>query len=301
VKKIPRHKAVYSFSPRHKPVEFVAPGEKILLETQDAFGGQVRDENTAIEQFDWSKVNGATGPIFINGAEPGDTLVVNIEKITVADKGVIAVIRQQGALKDKTFNAAVKIVSIHNGQIHFEQGIKVKARPMIGVIGVAPSTGEISTGTLGRHGGNLDVKELGTKTRLYLPVFVEGALFAAGDLHAVQADGEVCVSAIEVHGEILLSFDILKRKSIPWPILETQENFAFLTSGDTLDEAAVLAVEAAVEALMREYNWSFEKAYMFASITVDIKVNQVVDPQKGIRAEIPKELISVESLCRVNS
>jgi amidase len=161
-------------------------------------------------------------------------------------------------------------------------------------------TGEIATGSLGRHGGNMDVKELGTGTTLYLPVFVKGALFASGDLHAVQADGEVCVSAVEVPGEVILSFNVLKGKSISWPVLETKNNYAFLTCGDSLEEASSSATEAAVKALMREYNWSFEKAYMFASLIVDLKVNQVVDPKKGVRAVIPKKLISVESLCHAN-
>jgi len=297
MKKLPKHKAVYSFSPKHKPAEHVTPEEKILLETEDAFGGQVRDEGMSIEHLDWSTVNGATGPIFIDGAEPGDTLIVNIEEIMVADRGVIAVIPGQGALRDKPFKAVVKVVSIRDGYVCFEEGIKVKAIPMIGTIGVAPLTGEIPTGSSGRHGGNMDVKEVSAGTRLYLPVFVEGALFAAGDLHAVQADGEVCVSAVEVPGEILLSFDILKGKSASWPVLETQNSYAFLTGGDSLDEASALAVDAAVRALMREYNWSFEKAYMFASLVVDLKVSQVVDPKKGVRAMIPKNLISIESLC----
>jgi amidase len=299
-KKIPKHKVTYSFSTKHKPVEYVEPKEKILLETEDAFGGQVEDERMLMEKLDWSKVDSATGPIFINGTEPEDTLIVNIEEIRVAEKGVIAVIPKQGTLKDKSFKAAVKVVSIRNGYVNFESGIKLKANPMIGTIGVAPSTEEIPTGSLGRHGGNMDAKEVTSGTKLYLPVFAEGALFAAGDLHAVQADGEVCVSAVEVSGEILLNFDILKGKCVPWPVLETKNSYAFLTCGDSLDEASALAVEAAVGALMREHNWSFEKAYMFASLVVDLRVNQVVDPKKGARAVIPKKFISTESLCHEN-
>jgi amidase len=299
-KKISKHKVIYSFSPRHKPVECVASREKILLETEDAFGGQVKNGGVAIERLDWSKVNGATGPVFVNGANPGDTLVVSIEKIEVAEKGIIAVIPKQGALRDKPFKAVVKAVPIRNGYIYYENGIKLKANPMIGTIGVAPSSEEIPTGSLGRHGGNMDVKELTSGTKLYLPVFVEGALFAAGDLHAVQADGEVCVSAVEVSGEILLSFDILRGKRVSWPILETQNSYAFLTCGDSLDEASAFAVEAAVNALMREYDWSFEKAYMFASLVADLRISQVVDPRKGVRASIPKKFISTESLCCEN-
>lgn len=300
MKRVSKHTAIYSFSQKHKPVEHVAPKEKILLETEDAFGGQAKGENISIEQLDWTRVNGATGPIFINGAMPGDTLTVNIEEIRVADKGVIAVIPNQGALKDKHFKAAAKAIPIRNGYVYFDNGIKVKADPMIGVIGVAPFIGEIPTGSPGRHGGNMDVKEVTAGTRVHLPVFVEGALFAAGDLHAVQADGEVCVSAVEVPGEILLSFEIVKGKQASWPILEIEDSYAILACGDSLDDASVLAVEAAVEALMRKYDWSFEEAYMFASLVVDLKVNQVVDPKKGVRAVIPKGLVPFESLCKEN-
>jgi amidase len=297
MKKVPKHRVIYSFSSKNKPVEHVKLGEKILLETEDAFGDQVKDERMSIEQLDWAKVNGATGPIFIDGAKPGDTLVVDIEEIRVAEKGVMAVIPRQGALKDRPFKAAVKVVSIHDGYVHFENGIRIEANPVIGTIGVAPLAEEIPTGSLGKHGGNMDVKEVTSGTKLYLPVFVDGALFAAGDMHAVQGDGEVCVSAVEVSGEIVLSFDILKGKSLSWPVLETQNSYAFLACGDSLDEASVSAVEAAVEAFMREYGWSFETAYMFASLVVDVKVNQVVDPKKGVRAAIPRKLISIESLC----
>jgi len=295
MKIVTRDKIVYSFSSQHKPAEHVAPKEKILLEMADAFGSQVSDKQTSIERLDWSKVNGATGPIFVNDTAPGDTLAVHIKQIRLPRRGIIAVIPNQGVLKGRTFKSAVKAVSIRDEQVHFEDDVKLKAKPMIGTIGVAPPKGKIPTGTLGRHGGNMDVKEMGVGATLYLPVFVEGALFAAGDLHAVQADGEVCVSAAEVLGEVLLSFDIVKGKSASWPVLETRESLAFLTCADSLDEASVLAVEAAVEALMREHNWNFEKAYMFASLAVDVKINQVVDPKKGVRAVVPKEFLTVES------
>lgn len=295
MKVVTRDKVVYTFSSQHKPVEHVVPKEKILLEMADAFGGQVTDEKTSLERLDWSKVNGATGPIFVNDALPGDTLAVHIEKIKVPKKGLVAVIPKQGILKHRTFKSAIKAVSISNEYVHFESGIKVRAKPMIGTIGVAPLKGNVQTGSLGRHGGNMDVKEMGAGATLYLPVFVEGALFAAGDLHAVQADGEVCVSAAEVLGEVLLSFEVVKGKRTSWPVLETSESLSFLTCADSLDEAATFAVEAAVEGLMRQHNWSFEKAYMFASLAVDVRINQVVDPKKGVRAVVPKEFLTVEN------
>lgn len=300
LKTVPKWKAIYSFSPKHKPAEHIKPGEKVLLEVEDAFGGQIKDEKATIEELDWSRVNGATGPIFVDGAEPGDTLVVHIADVKVADKGVIAVVPKQGALKYKPFKARIKVVPISGGYAYFEKDLKVKVNPMIGTIGVAPKSGEFPTGTLGKHGGNMDVKEMTRKATLYLPVFVKGALFAAGDLHAVQADGESCVSAVEVAGEIILTFDVLKGKGVSWPILEVGESYAVLTCGDSLDEACSLAIEEIVKALIREHNWSFEEAYMFTSLAVDLKINQAVDPKKGVRAVIPKDYLSIESFCTVD-
>lgn len=296
MRRISKNKVVYSFSPKDKPVEHVGLKEEVLVETVDALGGQVEAEDAPIKLIDWSRINGATGPIFIDGVKSGDTLVVNIEKITITDRGVIVIVPKQGALGDKQFRAEAKVVPIRDENVFFESGLRLKACPMIGTIGVAPLAEEIPTGSSGRHGGNMDVKEIVSGTRLYLPVFADGALFALGDLHAVQADGEVCVSAVEVSGEVLLNFDVIKGKHVPWPVLETRDSYAFLVCGDSLDEAVVLAVDVAVEVLMREHRWSFEKAYMFASLAVDVKINQVVDPKKGVRASIPKNFISLESL-----
>lgn len=296
MKIVPRNKVVYSFSPGHKPAEYVKPGELVSLETEDALGGQVRKEEDSLDKLDWSRVDGATGPIFVEGAKPGDTLVAEILDIKIEKTGAIVAIPKYGILSDRKFSPSTRIVEVSEGYIHFDERMRVRANPMIGTIGVTPESGEIPTGSLGRHGGNMDVKDITAGTRLYLPVFVEGGLFAAGDIHAVQADGELCVSSIEVAGEILLKFNLFKGKRPLWPILETNNWYAFLACGETLDEAARFATEAAVEAFMREYNWSFEKAYMFGSLGVNLEINQVVDPKKGVRAVISKNLITLDSL-----
>lgn len=296
MKVVPRNKVTYSFSPKNKPVEHVRPQELVLLRTEDALGGQIKDEKASLQKLDWSRVNGATGPVFIEGAQPGDTLIVEILDIRIEKKGVIVTVPKCGVLERRKFNAYTRMVKISSGYINFDQGIRVKANPMIGTIGVSPESGAISSGSSGKHGGNMDVKELTAGTKLYLPVFTEGALLAAGDLHAAQADGELCVSSVEVAGEILLRCSLYKGKSPDWPILESRDSYAILTCGNTLDEAATIAADSAVKALMREHDWPFEKAYMFGSLAVNLEINQVVDPKRGVRAVISKEFVSRDSL-----
>ncbi len=284
----------YSFNPKHKPAEKVKPGEVVLLKVEDGFGGQIKD-GKSVSDLDWSKIDGATGPLFIETARAGDTLVVEILEVKTARRGTIVTIPKYGVLASRSFRATAKAVSIGGGFVHFERNVRVRVEPMIGTIGVCPKSGNTPTGTLGNHGGNMDTKAVRAGTKLYFPVFVDGALFAAGDMHAVQADGELCVSAIEVAGEILLRFGVVKGKMPKWPILETNDSFSLLACGDSLDEAAENAAEEAVHALMREYDWPFEKAYMLGSLVIDLQINQVVDPKKGARATISKDFASLNS------
>lgn len=295
MKIVPKDKGVYSFSASHEPAEWVKPGELIILEMEDAVGGQIKSEDVAMESLDWSRVNKATGPIYVEGAERGDTLVVDILDIQLADQGIILVIPGAGVLGDFKFRPKAKIMKIKDGLAIFDD-VKLLVKPVIGTIGVAPQEGEIPTSTPYKHGGNMDCTEITKGTRLYLPVAVEGALFAAGDLHAVQEDGELCVASIEVEGRILLKFDILKKRAPEWPIVETEDHFSILTADEDLDKAVKIAAEQAVNALLRAKKWSFEEAYMFSSLGVRVAINQVVDPKKGARAIISKQLVSISDL-----
>jgi len=293
--RIPRDYIIYSFSRRYTARYRARPGDRIVFETLDALGGQIIDEGVSLESIDWSRVNPATGPLYVEGAEPGDTLVVEIESIEVSDRGVILVVPGFGALYDKSFRSRAKIVEIRNGVLLFN-GVEIGVRPMVGVIGVAPEDGDIPTGTSGYHGGNMDVKLLSAGARVYLPVFVEGALLAIGDLHAVQADGELCVAAAEVSGEVQVKLDLIKGRRPRYPVIETPDRYAVITFGVDLDEAVYRASEEAVSILSRALNTGFEEAYMLSSLIVDIRVNQVVDPVKGVRAEIPKKFIRIDHL-----
>jgi len=296
MKKIPKEKGIYAFSRFNEPVEVVKPGELVLLETEDAVGGQIKSEDASLESLDWSRVNRATGPIYIEGAEAGDTLIVDILDIELAPQGVILVIPGAGALGDLEFKPRAKIVKICDGFAFFND-VKLPVRPVIGTIGVAPEGDrEIPTAIPYKHGGNLDCVEIGKGARLYLPVAVDGALFAAGDVHAVQEDGELCVASIEVEARLLLKFDVIKGRRAGWPIVEAGDHFSILTSDEDLDKAVRIAAEEAVRAIMRARGWGFEEAYMFSSLAVKVAVNQVVDPKKGARAMIPKNIVTIDAL-----
>ncbi|MEM0042220.1 MAG: acetamidase/formamidase family protein [Candidatus Korarchaeum sp.] len=292
MRRVSKENVIYTFSPKHKPVGVVSPGDYVLFETEDAFGGQVRGEETPPDKLDWSKVDGATGPVYIEGAEPGDTLVIDVLDIKLQERGAIAVIPGYGGLSHLGFSPKAKVVRIDRSFVYFDD-LRIAVKPMIGTIGVAPEDGEIQTGYPGRHGGNMDVSELGIGSRLYLPVFCKGALLALGDLHAVQADGELCVSAIESPGEVLVKLDLIKGRRASWPILETEESFQVISAGRSLDEAMREAAEEAVKALMRARRVPFEEAYMLGSLLVNLRINQVVDPLLGVRAVIPKSLVSI--------
>ncbi len=296
MKTVSKNKVIYTYSTRHRPAAHIRPNETLVIETEDAFGGQLRTEKDTVEELDWSRVDGATGPVFVDTAKPGDTLVVEILDIKTENKGVAAIIPKSGILGEKPFRPFTRTMKLKLGFVEFEKNVKLRTKPMIGTIGVTPKELEISTGFLGKHGGNMDVKDITAGVKLYLPLFVEGGLFAAGDLHAIQADGELCVSAVEVAGEITLRFKLVRGRQPEWPVLETEESYSILTCGDTLDEAARHAAEAATTALMYERSWPFEKAYMFSSLAVDLKINQVVDPKKGVRAVVPKDFIMLKSL-----
>jgi len=203
-------KCIFSFSKHNDPVLNVNDGDEVNIETLDCFSCQIKTNDDKLETMDWDKVNPATGPIYVNGAEEGDTLEVTIKKIDIDDKGVVATGKDLGVLGGMMNDLYSKVVEINDGKVIFNEKLSFPVKPMIGVIGVAPKEGEINCGTPGPHGGNMDTTLIGEGSKLYLPVFVDGALFALGDLHAVMGDGEIGVSGIEVSGTVTVGLRVLK-------------------------------------------------------------------------------------------
>ncbi len=290
---------IYSFKPNMTSVVIVEPGEIFKVETNDCFFQQITSEDMVLTSIDHSTLNPATGPIFINGAEPGDLLKVKILNVDIAEKGVVMIAPGEGVLAEKAKKSLVKIIPIKDRCCQIN-GLEIPINPMIGVIGVAPGNGDGEWGTDSpwKHGGNMDTKDICEGTTIYFPVRQAGGHLALGDLHAIMGDGEICFTGLEVQGEVTLKVDVIKNKTVTWPILETSYATMVIASGDTLDDAIKSASDQGVEHLAKGLEISWEEAYMLASLVVDIKISQVVDPKKTVRAIIPKMILNTDKLVR---
>jgi amidase len=205
---IGRDRVFYTFAPELEPAAHVKPGDLVIFETQDALGGQVRSEEDTIEKIDFTRVNPATGPLYIEGAEPGDAIVVEVLSIETSSQGFVVTAPGAGVLGEYVKASRTRSCRVVDDYVEV-LGFRIPAWRMIGVVGVA-SPERPSTGVPGRHGGNLDTKYITVGAKVYLPVFYEGGLLGIGDLHAVMGHGEVCIAACEVSGRVLVSVGVVK-------------------------------------------------------------------------------------------
>ncbi|MEM0025209.1 MAG: acetamidase/formamidase family protein [Zestosphaera sp.] len=292
--KIDDSRVFYAFSPDLEPVARVKPGTILEIETRDCFSNQLISEEQLVTQIDWSAVNPATGPVYVEGVEPGDALVVKILKIDVSSEGFLVTLPGAGALPDLVKEVKVRKCYVVGDKVVF-RGSVINARKMVGVVGVATRE-KTPTGVPGRHGGNLDTKYVTEGSTIYLPVEAEGALFGLGDLHAAMGDGEVCVTGCEVSGRVLVVLDVIKKSAPKWPVLEYGEWVFVLVSNENLEKAVREAVQVSVEAISHATGVSWHEAYMLASMATDLEISQVVDPRKTLRVKIPKTIVDVTKL-----
>lgn len=293
---IPGDKVIYAFDSAMKEHYRVAAGSRLEIETHDCFYQQMLGEGACLGTLNMDTLNPATGPIYVEGAEVGDILKVTIEKIDVADRGVAMVIPGEGFLSDLNTEETTMIIPIKDEKAQF-LSLELPIRPMIGVIGVAPGQGEVwPTSTPWNHGGNMDTREITAGTTLYLPVRQRGALFALGDCHALMADGEVSVTGLEIQAKVSLTLDVIKKKALPWPLLETQEESMLLVSGDDVEDALKKGLEETLKLLQKGLGLSWNEATILASLALDARISQLVDPKITVRYPIPKDILSMERI-----
>ncbi|MBR6444698.1 MAG: acetamidase/formamidase family protein [Firmicutes bacterium] len=294
--KITKDNVFYSFCGNNEPALTVDAPATVEFETMDCFGNQLRDPDDVMEALDWDRVNPATGPVYVNGAEPGDTLKVTINKITLNEKGTVCCLNDEGTLGGRIEGSHIRVTPVSDGMVHYEasNGMKtdIPIRPMIGVIGVAPADGQdINTGTPGHHGGNMDNTMVGEGATLYFPVAVPGALFGFGDLHAVMGDGEIGVSGLEIPADVEVTIDVIKGGAPEYPVLENKDEISVIVSKETVDEAAQRATELMQELIAARTDLDMPDIVMLMSLVGNLQFCQIVDPEKTVRFVFPKRYI----------
>lgn len=286
---VSKNQSVYKMSGKNDPAAVCRSGETIVFETEDCFGGQIRSENQCMNGICWDNINPASGPLFIEDAEPGDILKVEILKIELASQGVICDSPGEGVTGKVLTGEATKIIPVADGVAVFNDLLRFSVKPMIGVIGTAPADGvEIETGTPGEHGGNMDCREIGENCTLYLPVHVPGALLAMGDVHAIMGDGEVCVCGVEIPAVITVKVTVVKEQKLPVPFLVTPENFMTIYSAGNLDDAVEGAVLRMRSFLINELGMEEHEAGFLLSAVGNARICQCVDPQETCRMEVSR-------------
>jgi amidase len=280
--------AVYHFSGELEAIDRLKPGETVWVETMDAYGNQLTQEHIG-DPVKLQGINPVTGPFYIEGAGPGDTLVIDILDVEVADQGTMYLRHGAGLYGELLDHAEIVKIKVTDKEAILPQDIRIPISPMIGVIGTAPAEGTVPTGIPGRHGGNMDTRAITTGASLYLPVFQEGALLALGDLHAAMGDGETGICGVEVRGRVKLRVDVVKGRQEAWPFLHNGKVWMAIASGQTLDEAVKEAGHSMLLFLQKRTGFSTHDLVRFLSAAGHLEISQVVNPLKTVRMAISKE------------
>src|SRR6476619_5245780 len=294
-----------------EPLLEVEPGAEITLEALDASGGQLDAGSQAadVAGLDFARVNPVTGPVFVKGAQPGDTLAVEILELRPRDWGWTAIIPGFGLLADEYPDPWLRISKVEEDarRVAFADGITLPFEPFPGTIGVAlPEPGEHSVVPPSVWGGNMDVKHLRVGTTLFLPVGVEGALFSVGDTHAAMGDGEVCGTAVEAPMDIVLRLTVRRDMTITAPqyhvaagdLARTEAGSHHVTTGvgPDLMEASRDATRAMIGHLESRYGLDREEAYALCSVACDLRIHEVVDaPNWVVGMFLPESILAGRS------
>ena len=261
---INKEDSIVSMSSNNKAKHYCKSGSTVVFQTSDCYNGNLKSESDLFHLIDYSNINPATGPLYIENAEPGDVLRVDILEIKLDSQGAMSVSPGRGALKDFVEEERTKIIKIEDGYAVFNDILKFPINPMIGVI---------------QEG-----------TSLFLPVNVPGALLAMGDLHAVMGDGESATCGIEISGEVTVKVTVLKDAIMPTPFLKTNSEYITIAAGKTLDEASSHACFKMLDFLKATLPLDLQELIMLLSIAGNMEICQVVNPLKTARMTMPIDL-----------
>lgn len=293
----------YTIGPYTEPVLEINPGDTVVVETQDAFGGKLVDEKAKPgEVLDRDFSNPSNGPILVRGAQRGDALKIKIESIIPRgeqprgttclnpDFGGLTGTEQSPTLGDP-LPEIVRKVEVTTEGIKWNEKISFPYLPFIGTIGTSPRIDSINTLTPGKHGGNMDLPDVCPGNTLYLPVQVEGAFLYLGDCHAIQGDGELCGVAIEHPTYTKIKVEVIKKWVLQWPRLEGSDFIMSIGSVRPVDDAARIAYADLIKWMVSDFGFDELDAYFILTQVGRLRVGNIVDPNYTVGAYIEKKYL----------
>ena len=296
----------YTIGPYSQPVLSIKPGDRVVVETRDAFEGKVRTpQDLPSKVLTMPYVNPQNGPIMVEGAEPGDVIAVHIEAIAprgANPRGTCAMIPDFGALSGTAFTALltdslpeiVRKIELDEQGVYWSRRVTLPYKPHIGTLSCSPAIDSINTLTPDSHGGNMDLPDMGPGSITYLPVRSAGGRLFIGDAHACQGDGEVCGTAVEFASTTTIEVDLIKGWRLDWPRLENEAVIMAIGSARPLEDATRIAYKELVLWLEAEYGYERWDAYMMLSQCGQVRLGNFVDPKYTVAAGISKRYLAPE-------
>jgi amidase len=295
----------YVFNPYREPIARVKPKEQVTIHTNDAFESRItKKEDLPSRALATAKfLNPQTGPIYVEGAEPGDTLAIRIESIQpTRDFAVSVLIPYFGGLTSTHLTRTLQdplpervwiwnLVDGGHKLVNEELGVELAWEPFLGTLAVAPDLEAITALAPGPFGGNMDVPDVRPGNTIYLPVWNEGALFYTGDCHARQGQGELCGVALEITSKVTVVFDVVKDKAIEWPRIESDSTIMVVGSARPMEDAARIANTELVLWLEQEYGYDRWDAYQLLTQAGGLYVGNMVDTTYSLVATVDKKYL----------
>ena len=293
----------YTIGPYSDPVLTVQPGDRIVVETRDAFEGAIQSEQDILaDKLRMPFLNPQNGPILIEGSEKGDVVAVHIERMEPRGpnpRGTCCMIPEFGgltgtyctAILNQPLPETIRKIHLDNKEVRWSDRITLPYNPHIGTLSLSPEIDSISSLTPDNHGGNMDLPDMGPGSITYLPVRTPGARLFIGDAHACQGDGEVCGVAVEYPTVTTIRVDLIKGWAIEWPRLEKQDFIMAIGSARPLEDATRIAYRELVRWLAAEYGFDQWDAYMMLSQCGRVRLGNFVDPKYTVGAAILKKYL----------
>jgi amidase len=295
----------YVFNPYREPIARVEPGDRVVIHTDDAFESRItKKEDIPSRALATAKfLNPQTGPIYVEGAEPGDTLAVSIESIEPSrDFAVSVLVPYFGGLTSTNFTRTLQeplpervwvwnFVDGGSRLANEDLGVELDWEPFMGTLAVAPDLEAITALAPGPFGGNMDVPDVRPGNTVYLPVWNEGALFYTGDCHARQGQGELCGVALEITSRVTVAFEVIKGGGIEWPRIESAEKLMTVGSARPMEDAARIAYAELIGWLEDEHGFSRLDAYQLLTQAGGLYVGNMVDTTYSLVASIDKRFL----------